>query len=123
MPPIRRKPAEKKPRGAMFQRGEVHNIVFEDTTTRLIITLLPFGGFEVRLSMDPYEELSFENMVLFYRDELKEVREGAEASEVLSKKDIKLLKSRRIVYLTFNGHGISQIVLTRKAQEILEKNR
>jgi len=73
--------------------------------------------------MDSYEELSFENMVLFYRDELKEVREGAEASGVLSKKDLKLLKARRIVYLTFDGHGVSQIILTRKAQEILEKNR
>jgi hypothetical protein len=71
--------------------------------------------------MDSYEEVSFVNMVLFYKDELKEVREGAKASEVLSKKEIKLLKARRIVYLTYNGHGISRIILTRKTEEILKK--
>ena len=72
------------------------------------------------MDIDPYEEMSFVNMVLFYKDELREVREGAKASEVLSKKDIKLLKARRIVYLTYNGHGVSRIILARKAEDILK---
>jgi predicted Ser/Thr protein kinase len=68
-----------------------------------------------------YEEVSFENLVLFYRDELIKVRKGVKAMEVLSKYDIKKLRRKKILYLTGDSQGGRRVVLTEKARKILEK--
>jgi len=68
-----------------------------------------------------YEEMSFENLVLFYRDELIELKKGTKAVNVLSKYDVKKLRRKKILYLTGDSKGGRRIVLTEKAKKILEK--
>jgi len=60
-------------------------------------------------------------MVLFYRDELSKIREGAKALDVLSKYDVKKLKKRRILFLTVGYEGGRRIAVTERAKIILEK--
>ena len=67
-----------------------------------------------------YEEMSFENLVFFYRDELSKVRKGVNASEVLSKYDVKKLKKKRILRLASSQEGGRRIALTKEVEEILE---
>jgi len=67
-----------------------------------------------------YEEMSFENLVFFYKDELSKVRKGVNASVVLSKYDVKKLK-KRVLRLASRQEGGRRIALTKEVEEIFEE--
>jgi hypothetical protein len=70
--------------------------------------------------LNNFEEITFKNMVTFYREELERIANGEMSTVVLSKGDRRVLRRLGVLELHFTGHGGRLLQVSPRAQEILK---
>lgn len=66
-----------------------------------------------------YEQVSFKNMLNFYREELNQLVQGGEAKKIFTKGDRRVLRRLGILQLKGTGKTGRQLVVTKKARNML----
>ena len=99
---------------------------------KLIELVKRYGGEEVitKFTVNPLSgegeslrEQNFENLVLFYEEELKEIENGKRAFDVLSRYKVKMLVKKGILTMDYPKYGGRRHILSMKTRNILEKIR
>lgn len=67
-----------------------------------------------------FEEITFKNMVAFYREELQRIQQGEKSTLVLSKGDRRLLRRLGILELQPTGHYGRLLKVSSRTKEILK---
>jgi hypothetical protein len=70
--------------------------------------------------LDNFEEITFTNMVMFYREELERITNGEMSTAALSKGDRRVLRRLGVLELHFTGHSGRLLQVSPRAQEILK---
>ena len=70
--------------------------------------------------LNDFEQITFENMVTFYRDELERLLSGEASKQVLSKGNRKMLRRLGILVLKPTGDTGRLLEVSQRAQEILK---
>ncbi|MBA7538071.1 hypothetical protein ES705_30345 [subsurface metagenome] len=75
--------------------------------------------------VDPYEDLSFRNMVWFFQDELRAIRDGSSGKAFFSNVMILKLRRKNILGLKIKRHskgGMRVHVVTPEARALLDSS-
>jgi hypothetical protein len=70
--------------------------------------------------LNDFEQITFKNMVTFYREELERIANGEMSTEVLSKGDRRVLRRLGVLELHFTGHNGRLLQVSARTQEILK---
>ena len=70
--------------------------------------------------LNNFEQITFKNMVTFYREELERIANGEMSTVVLSKGDRRVLRRLGVLELHFTGHGGRLLQVSPRAREILK---
>ena len=70
--------------------------------------------------LNHFEQITFKNMVAFYRDELQRIQQGEKSTLVLSKGTRRLLRRLGILELHPTGHYGRQLKVSARTQDILK---
>lgn len=70
--------------------------------------------------LNDFEQITFKNMVRFYREELERIANGEISTVVLSKGDRRVLRRLGVLELHFTGHGGRLLQVSSCAREILK---
>jgi hypothetical protein len=70
--------------------------------------------------LNDFEQITFKNMVTFYREELERLLSGEASKHVLSKGNRKMLRRLGILVLTPTGDTGRLLEVSPRAQEILK---
>jgi hypothetical protein len=68
--------------------------------------------------LNDFEQITFTNMVTFYREELERIANGEMSTVVLSKGDRRVLRRLGVFELHFTGHGGRLLQVSSRAKEI-----
>jgi len=70
--------------------------------------------------LNDFEQITFKNMVTFYRDEQERIANGEMSTVVLLKGDRRVLRRLGVLELHFTGHGGRLLQVSPRAREILK---
>jgi len=71
--------------------------------------------------LERYKEITFQNMVQFYKDELLQLLNGEHAQHILTKGDRRVLRRLGIVTLQGGGYTGRRLTLTPKTEQFLHQ--
>ena len=70
--------------------------------------------------LDAFEQITFKNMVSFYRDELERVLNGEKSTQIFSKGDRRVLRRLGVLELRPTGHYGRILEVSSRTKEILK---
>jgi len=70
--------------------------------------------------LNAFEQITFKNMVTFYRDELRRVLNGEKSTQIFSKGDRRTLRRLGVLVLRPTGHYGRVLEVSSRTKEILK---